>query len=331
VGVVRASVLAVAVRFLAPAAAELPPANVTLEVAPGPTTWRMTIRNDGDTPVRIAADERLLTLTITAPDGKKKPVRCVVPDDIRPSNDEGSELVVPGKRSWSATFDPAFHCFSVRAALVTGASVKPTFGWETRGKGKLAPPFAVSPVGASTGVVAPRKSLEANAFTLTDAQAAPFVAPPKEAPPGVSISVPAAMDAARGVELSTVVTLRNSTDRRITLLYRPEMIQFSVNGPSGVVDCGAAKTVASPIRELFSTIAPKGRQDLTVLLTAICPAGTFDRPGVYRVQPKLDTRNASGRNLGLATWDDTVTGTIPLLLRVRSPRKPQPLAKPTLD
>jgi hypothetical protein len=332
VGGIRASLLAVLLAPLsAPAAAELPPAKVSLTVVPGPTTWRVTIRNDGETPVRIPADERLLTLTITGTDPKKKPARCVLPDDIRPSGDEGSELVVPGQRSWSAMFDPAFHCWNVRNALVSGASVKPTFGWETRGKGKPSPPFAVSPVGASNGVVAPRKSLEASAFTLTDADAAPFVAPPKDPPPGVSLSMPASMDAARGVELSTVVSLRNGTDRRITLLYRPELLQFTVAGPGGTLDCGATKTIASPIRELFSTVAPKGRLDLTVLLTAICPAGTFDRPGVYRVQPKLDTRGASGRNLGIASWDDTVTGTVPLFVRVRAPRRPQPLPKPALD
>jgi hypothetical protein len=51
-----------------------------------------------------------------------KPLRCELPADARPSNDEGHDLVVPAKRSWSATFDPSFYCFGARerAMLVSG-------------------------------------------------------------------------------------------------------------------------------------------------------------------------------------------------------------------
>jgi len=330
---VRTWLLAVGPFLFAPKpnpAPELAAPTVTLEVAPAAGLWRITVRNDGETPARIAADARLLTLAVDGPDtkAKKKPVRCALPDDARPANDEGNELVVPGKRSWSASFDPLYHCFGARAAMVAGATVTPTFGWESRAK-KPGPPFAVAPVGASA--FAPQKALTGAAFTLSDAHAAAFAPPPEASTSGVSLVVPATMDAARGVELNTVVSLRNGGDRGATLLFRPELVTFAVSGPGGAVDCGRPKSVPSPIRELFTTIPPKGRSDMTVLLTAVCPAGTFDRAGVYRVTAKLDTREASGRPVGLATWDDVASSPSPMLLRVRSPRRPASTPKPTLD
>ncbi|MBX3214182.1 MAG: hypothetical protein KF850_19260 [Labilithrix sp.] len=346
----------------APAAnAGLPPAQVTLKVTADPNggPWRLQIENAGEGPVRIAADPRLLILELTpAADGapvKGKapaPPRCVLPTDARPSTDDGSDLVMPAKRSWSATFDPLFYCFGARerAALVPGTTVKARFGWPAAtpragAKAKApAPPFAVTPVGASVGKVAPAKELEADAFLLT----APVVAKPSDeiswgasdkdkdkdlagTTGNVTLSMPEAMDAARGGELGTSVTLTNGTDRPITLLYRPDMIQFAVSGPAGSVSCGAPRSVSSPIRELFVTVPVNGKTTTSVLLTTTCPAGTFDEPGVYRVTPRLDTTGASGRSIGLRTWDGLAAGRAPLLVRVRSPRTPALPPRPTLD
>ncbi|MCW5836383.1 MAG: hypothetical protein KIS78_28545 [Labilithrix sp.] len=348
-------------------ASGLSPARVTLKVTPDPSggPWRLQIENAGEGPVRVAADPRLLILELTpAPDaapakGKTAPAapRCVLPADARPSTDDGSDLVMPAKRSWSTTFDPLFYCFGARerAALVPGTTVKARFGWpapEPRAGAKPkapAPPFAVTPVGASVGKVAPAKALEADAFSLT---APVVVAKPvdetawgagatdkdkekdKEADgttSAVTLSMPETMDAARGGELATTVTLTNGTDRPITLLYRPDMVQFAVSGPAGSVSCGSPRSVAAPIRELFVTVPVKGKTTTSVLLTTTCPAGTFDEPGVYRVTPRLDTTGASGRSIGLRTWDGLATGRGSLLVRVRSSRTPALPPRPTLD
>jgi hypothetical protein len=309
----------------------------------------------------VPADPRLLVLELTPgpaaePEaangsndkkaaGKKAqkplpPPRCILPDDTRPSTDEGRELVIPPKRSWSTSFDPLFYCFGARerSALVAGTTVKARFGWSPpapRNGAKPAvstPPFAVTPVGASVGKVAPAKVIDADSFALTEAVVVDKTTTPDEsASSTVTLGVPATMDAARGNELATTVTLTNGSDRPITLLYRPEMLQFVVSGPAGTVTCGQPKTVASPIRELFTTVAVNGKTSTTVLITTTCPAGTFDEPGVYRVTPKLDTTNASGRPLGLKTWEGVAVGKAPLLLRVRSPRKPALPPRPTLD
>jgi hypothetical protein len=228
--------------------------------------------------------------------------------------------------------DPLFLCFNARAALVSGATVEATFGFDARGKGKPLPPFVAAPVGADEASRAPQKALTAAPVTLTDAHASAFALPVSDAPSGVSLAMPTSMDAARGVELGSSVTLKNGTDRALTLLFRPELVGFTVAGPLGTIECAsAAKQVAAPIRELFSSIRPRGRADLGVLVSAVCPPGAFDEAGLYRVMAKLDTRNASGRPLGLSTWDDIATSSSPMLLRVRSSRRRGMAPRPTLD
>lgn len=346
----------------------LPPPQVKLEVTPDTNgkPWRLRIENTGEGPVRIPADPRLLVLELTppasaepAPKAKKAAaapatLRCILPSDARPSTDEGSELVVPTKRAWSASFDPLFYCFGARerAALVAGTSVKARFGWPApkplpgakSGTARApTPPFAVVPVGAAVGKSAPAKELEAAAFTLTEAVTAPKDDDKTKTAKGesdagseegaavtVTLSTPEALDAANGRELGTTVTLTNGAERPITLLYRPDMLQFDVRGPGGSASCGAPRSVAAPIRELFTTVPAKGKASVPVLFTSTCPSGTFDEPGIYRVTPRLDTTEASGRPIGLSTWDGKAAAA-PLLVRVRSLRKPALPATPKLD
>ncbi len=339
-GWAAAIVLTVATASAAPKKSEeapsLPPPPLTLTVTPGPAgaPWRMKIENPGELPIRIPADPRLLELEITGQGQDKKTVRCALPDDARPATDEGRELVVPGKRSWSVNVDPIFLCFGdkERRALVAGASVKAIFGWPSKAK-KPAPPFAATPVGAAVGVLGPAKTIESATFTLSDAvPAAPGGATPGEGAKGaLALSMPDAEDVARGAEISTTVSATNESDRAMTLLFRHEVLAFRVTGPGGSMTCGTPRTIESPIRELFATIPAKGRTSTTLLLTSICPPDTFDEPGVYRVFAKIDTTGASGREIGLRTWDGTAESTTPMLLRVRTARRPQPLERPKLD
>jgi hypothetical protein len=343
-----------------------PPLALSVTPGSGGGPWKLRIENTGDVPVRIAADPRLLVLEVTPPagfagdDAKRakgaklgrpvkpgedaKPVRCALPDDARPTNDEGRELVVPGKRSWSATFDPLLYCFGARerAMLVSGATVKARFGWPApppkasarpTAKPALAvPPFVASPVGAAVGHVAPAKALEAAPFTLAENAMAPPSLPPAPGSAALSVTMPDALDVARGSEISSVVTITNESDRPLTLLFRSDMVRFNVAGPAGSVTCGSQRVVGSPIRELYSTLPVKGRASTSVLLSAVCPADTFDAAGIYRVTAVVDTSGASGRNIGLRTWDGTATASTPMLLRVRSPRRPPTSSsRPALD
>lgn len=343
-------VLAVVFGTTAPARAELAPANVTLSVTPGTGggPWTMTVRNEGELPVRVAADARLLVLELIPehPTPKLTSVRCALPAAARPSTDEGHELVVPAKRAWSATFDPLYYCFGAkeRALLVKGTTVKPRFGWApppAKGRAKRAAPtepFVVSPVGAAVSQLAPAKELEGSTFTMTETVTA---APPptsaaaasgstEETAP-VALTATTAADVARGVDVPITVTLENESDRSITTFFRASNLAFTVNGPAGSVSCGTPRTMDTPVRELFTTLRAKQKASLTVLVTALCPDGTFDEPGIYRIGPRLDTRGTSGKNIGLRTWDGEISAKIPSLVRVRSPRTPAAPAKPQLD
>jgi hypothetical protein len=322
----------------------------------------MKVANAGELPVRVTADPRLLVLEVTPPpayvpaDAKKKGpaakpptlVKCILPDDVRPRSDAGPDLVVPGGRSWSATIDPLFYCFGAkeRALLVKGATVTPRLGWPepaakplTRARGAKpaapSPPFVASPVGAAVGKLGPMKEIAGASITLAEdvLPPPPSSAPASsEAPPSdLTLSVAPAADVARGVDVNVTVTLANAGARSTTVLFRSSTLGFKVNGPSGSIACGNARSIDAPVRELFTTLAPKGTTSLSLLVDAVCPSDTFDEPGVYRVVPRLDTTNASGRTIGLRTFEGVVEGEKPMLVRVRAPRRPKPPVRPSLD
>jgi hypothetical protein len=348
--------------FTAPRAhAEPATPNVTLAVTPGTGggPWKLVVTNGGELPVLIAADPRVITLDLIPqnPSAKVTTLRCALPADARPTSDEGRELVVPAKRSWSATFDPLFYCFGAkeRAMLVPGTTVKAHLGWpaplvapkNANAKKAALPssPFVVSPVGASVGQLAPMKELEASTFTLTEAVTAappPSSAAAASPTPESNESTPAkkplslvateATDVARGVDVPITLTLANESDHAVTTFFRASTLAFTVNGPAGSVSCGSPRAIAEPFRELFTTIGVKGKSSTTLLVSALCPADTFDEPGIYRVVARVDTRGTSGRNIGLKTWDGEVVAKTPALIRVRTPRKTTPPAKkPQLD
>jgi hypothetical protein len=354
-----AAVMATMFFIASQAHAEPASPNVTLSVTPGTAggPWKLVVTNGGELPVLIAADPRVVTLDLIPqnPSAKVTTLRCALPDDARPTSDEGRELVVPAKRSWSASFDPLFYCFGAkeRALLVAGTTVKAHLGWpaplvppKNAKKPAAGPsaPFVVSPVGASVGQLAPLKELEASTFTLTEAvtaapppasaaAASPEAAQSTDAKkPALAISATEATDVARGVDVPLTITVANESDRAVTTFFRASTLAFTVNGPAGSVACGSPRAIAEPFRELFTTIGVKGKSSATLLVTALCPAGTFDEPGIYRVLPRLDTRGTSGRNVGLKTWDGEVIAKTPALVRVRTPRKTTvPAKKPQLD
>ena len=356
-----------------------PPLAVSLVPGTGGGPWKLRVENTGDVPVRIAADPRLLVLDVTPPAGfvdptvkTKRPAsakpeepktsRCVLPEDARPSTDEGRDLVVPAKRSWSAIVDPLFYCFGPRerAMLVAGATVTAHFGWPApltkpgntaaaaRGRkpAVLAPPFVTAPVGAAVGKLAPAKELVGAPVTLSEtvpgstprpspsaaADGGAALPPLPSASGSLVVSMPDSLDIGRGNEISTTVTVANEGDKPAVLLFRSDMLRFNVAGPAGSIACGTTRAVDAPIRELYSTIGTKARASLGVLVSAVCPADTFDEPGVYRVTAVLDTSAASARSIGLKTWDGEAQARSPMLLRVRSPRRPPTsTTRPALD
>ncbi len=141
-----------------PAAEPLPAPAVRLWMtasAPhGP--WTMRIDNEGDKPLRIPADVRLLQFEIepepyiapTEPADSRpkkwakakppaKPTVCKIPAPLRPDGfPEKSALLLRPGESYVESFEPRLFCFGkdTAARLVGGAVVHTRFGWETAKK-----------------------------------------------------------------------------------------------------------------------------------------------------------------------------------------------------
>jgi hypothetical protein len=141
---------------LLPAAEPLPNPPVRLwMVASAPQgPWTMRIDNEGEKPLRIPADVRLLRFEIepdpepyvapseaaevkpkkwVKPKAPPKSVVCKIPAPLRADGfpDKSALLLRPGE-SYVESFDPRLFCFGKEAAarLVGGAVVHTRFGWE---------------------------------------------------------------------------------------------------------------------------------------------------------------------------------------------------------
>lgn len=333
------------------------PAPLAFTVTPSSqdgAPWTLRVENQGELPMRLAADPRLLVLELVPGVGSSRTVttvRCTLPADTRPQTDEGRELVIPAKRAWSASFDPRFHCFDAkaRALLVPGTGVRARLGFPSPAraavKGGPAAPFIVAPVGAAVGLLRAEKELVAEAFVIPEGQptpgatpAPPPLGPPpgllsgeEAVPPPVHVTATKVLDAARGKDLSLTVTMTNTDRKPLVALLRPSTLRFRVAGPRGNVSCGKTATIDAPIRELFSAVGASRAVSQTVLLTAYCPADTFELPGLYRVTSVVDTTGASGAPLGLKTWDGVAETQTPSLIRVRLPHREGRTPRPTLD
>src|SRR5579863_8450192 len=73
-----------------------PEVSLAIEAPSARGTWTMRITNDGDVPVNVAADARLLRLEV-AERSAHKPAWCELPAEMRPSDPTERALVVPPK------------------------------------------------------------------------------------------------------------------------------------------------------------------------------------------------------------------------------------------
>ncbi|WP_437977286.1 hypothetical protein WMF11_09980 [Sorangium sp. So ce295] len=166
----------------APESPPLPPSPARLWlIAPSPHgPWTLRIDNEGERPMRIPADVRLLRLEVdTLNKRTKKTVRCAAPAGLKPSGfpERRALLLAPGQ-SYMEHFDPRLLCFGKdEAALVGGSVVRTWYGWGPPPKWSKKPPAA--PFAAESTDDPP-------AFAPAPGLAAPTVVlsyglPPKEA------------------------------------------------------------------------------------------------------------------------------------------------------
>jgi hypothetical protein len=316
----------------------LPSANVTLSIEAstprGP--WKMRVTNEGDVPVTIVADARLLALDVT-PRSARKAEHCELPNEMRPEDDLSRPLVLPPKRSYAERFEPRLYCLdgSRLDALAPGAIVVATLGWAGHG---THPPLVVSPVEGLDVQVAPSKSIKSAPIALPD-EPTPTPAPAQQAESAPMVRVEAnlalrsarSIDAASSSDIAIPVTLTNNGRRAVILRFRPETLGFEVVGPRGAEHCSWSALPSAPTRDLFTTLDGGSQTSLTVLLSAYCRARVLTQSGLYVVRASLDTRKASGAEIGIRSFDGQVIATSPTLVRLRRGTEVEPLVHPALE
>ncbi|KYF62039.1 hypothetical protein BE11_34975, partial [Sorangium cellulosum] len=142
-------------------------------IAPSPQgPWTLRIDNQGERPMRIPADVRLLRLEIdTLNKRTKKTVRCAAPAGLKPSGfpERRALLLAPGQ-SYMEHFDPRLLCFGKdEAALAGGSVVRTWYGWGPPPKWSRkapAPPFAAESTDAPPAF-APAPGLAAPTIVLS--------------------------------------------------------------------------------------------------------------------------------------------------------------------
>ncbi|MDP9033298.1 MAG: hypothetical protein M3O50_00700 [Myxococcota bacterium] len=305
--------------------------------------WSIRVTNEGDLPVRLDADARLLSLEIS-PRGARNPVLCELPADMRPIDDSERNLLLPPMRSYTETFEPRLYCFGDRLqALAPGAIVVGRLGWVRSGRDSNDGIRGRSPY-----VIAALDGIEPEVSGVSMIKSLPIAVPDEPTPaqtgpapaddsaegdgtPRLTLRGASVIDAARPNEITIPITLRNDGTRPVVLRFRPEALGFDVMGGATVEHCVWPGLHAAPMRELFTALAPSESASLTLVLEGYCHGHAFDQPGLVVVRPWLDTRAASGAALGLHTFDGQVIATTPTLVRLHRGAIARPNTRPVLD
>ena len=243
-----------------------PNVKLTVEARTTHGPWRMRLTNDGDVPVRIVADARLLSLEVT-PRSARKAVRCELPEDMRPDDDLAGTLVLPPKRSYAETFEPRLLCFTAaqREALVPGAIVVAHLGWT---KPSARPPFEVSPIDGVEPMSAPMRLVSAPAIAVPDEPTAAPASlerpgmPGDPDPPKLRLMASPAIDAMSPSGIEVTVHLHNDGARPVVVRFRPENLGFDVTSARGIERCAWPMQPTAAMRSLFATVSPHGSTEI---------------------------------------------------------------------
>lgn len=337
------------------------PSEVELSVkqlGPG-LPWSYEIKNAGERPVRVAADPRLLWFEVQVP-GKKKRRTCRLPAELFPkhADKDFSLMLRPGER-FGQRFDPRLYCFAAggQTELVAGAIVYPRFGWpkefKTSWKGGkklqtliLDAPFAVTPPERprrgkkkpdAKAAELPKKEthlklVEGKALGLRSAYAGwskDALHEGDEKPeqsdwdsPEPVLSMQTGSDAAAERLATVQVKLKNpSKDRKLVVYFRRELLSFEVMGPDGLRSCTPEPRTRFPEAQAFTTLRPGRSISVVSRLVELCPRGTFDRPGLYLIRARFDSKD-DGAEFGLQGFTGRIVAEQPATVRIRGGEKP---------
>lgn len=129
--------------------------------------------------------------------------------------------------------------------------------------------------------------------------------------------------AARDVVLN--VRAVNEGRRQLVTVLRSRMLHFRVdelkadNTPRHSTDCVHQNAPHSIASEMVERVAPGRELNVPILVAEICPAGTFKRPGLYRVTPVLDA-SMTGESLKVDPWLGKTLALQPSLIRLATAR-----------
>ena len=351
-------VLAAAVANAAPEPPPLPPAHVTLQIdVPGEDDgpWKMIVTNEGDVPVRLAADGRLLSFEILPPEGSTapaetnagakgnerkakpaEPVVCKLPPQLRPVGvvDDRAVILAPATR-YVEIVNPNLYCFELKTAhaLTAGATVTAKLGFPppaARGakKAPLDPPFIVEPATRDAQVSAV-KELATAPFTLSHAAGPSDDKVRSELPapggderaPLLELSAPSRIDSDSELTVGVGFAVKNLGERPTMVHIRRDNLLFDIDGPDGPSHCGTSASHRRVPQENYSSLRPGATQSLDVWVGEMCPDIVFDRPGLYRVWPTLTFPNATGTP-AVQGWTTPLRTREPILVRILRGRLP---------
>jgi hypothetical protein len=335
---------------------EPPALGLTLDVAEkGPNMpWAVAIVNEGNEPVNLVADARLLWFEVVVP-GKRQKVTCRLPDAQFPNAAESRLTVTlnPGEGVVEA-FDPRLYCFagSGQRALVPGAMVTPYFGWKEQGKtvrqrGRRAAkpeqkPFVAelapepsekddttrgAPAAADAGFTdesdGALKRIAGQPFALRSEYkewSSTRLADDdklREHPGPLELKLTQGSDAQAERNATVSLALKNHSPDKQTVYFRRELVSFEVVGPEGIVTCDPQPDARAPDRQAFSTIRKNGAITATSRMIELCPQHTFRRPGLYLVHARFDATNA-GEEYELNAFTGRVVSLSPATVRIRT-------------
>lgn len=337
---------------------EPPPLGLTLDVAEkGPNMpWAVAIVNEGDDPVNLVADARLLWFEVSVPGRKRQKVTCRLPDAQFPDAVESRLTVTlnPGEGVVEA-FDPRLYCFasSGQRALVPGAMVTPYFGWKEQNKtvwqrGKRAakpeekpfvaelvteagdedeaperPAGATGDAGAGDDVSPGLKRIAGQPFALRSEYkewSSTRIADDdklRQQPGPLELRLTQGSDAQAERNATVTLALKNRSPDKQTVYFRRELVSFEVVGPEGIVTCDPQPDNRAPDRQAFSTIRKNRAINATSRMIELCPQHTFRRPGLYLVHARFDATHA-GEELDMNAFTGRVVSLSPATVRIRT-------------
>jgi len=309
----------------APEPPPLPPAEARLRVIVPQTSgaWIMRIDNEGNVPLRIPADVRLLKLEIEPEEGsKEKPTTCELPKALRPTGfPEARALLLGPGQSYLEPFDPTLFCFGKAAAKLKGnALIHARFGWDPPKKPSKKgpqPPFAVETtereptISPLVDIKAPSIVLGPDQKEIVAAMVAAVITNPEVKPEDkgeakapkpivderagkLEITATNWIESSEARGMTLTVTAKNTGLRPLIVALRPWMLSFHIEGPYGISrDCDGSSARGSLPRDAFQTMKPGASTSFSVLLAEVCPRESFPRPGLYRVTTTLSANETT--------------------------------------